>query len=647
VQGNVRAIDFTSVEVKRGRAEEEEANRAPASRGEETVMEDQLELVAMSLRGDQDEAEGVRKGLLMLQQFPEEKSREKGVPVKKVFTRSSLQETDYSSSLASPGSSDESKASESEDLPACPSDFVARLAMLESCVLPAQTWIFGSEMKARCVETWKAHNKGQLSISKDEVLDVSFHDFKSQGMDWIFGVKIGNHETRTMRFPGDLSLLRKSCGYFPFRNVHLFNARDPNFSLPDHIPGKQEEELVPLADVPLWREQTAHGKENSLDAIFQQLGASSTDMGGGEVEQHNLSNIWDDSGHDPDSSLPVITPTTDRSESTNTTTTLSEFFSNIHSRTPSSPALPDAPLLPPRAKSPFTDKPQTDSHPRPKDARADVSSSQSLLAHEPQGQEGGEAPRTIIVLRNEGQATERVGLGISISKPQPNGPAHVVSVHPQEAAGKSGLLQVGDLIHAVDGMSTWDLAVHVIDALLVGNPRSMVALAVTRGDEQESGTEAAQGDAERARLKQQVIQHMLDSNLISMHHLLLSGEFEVNQVIEHEQGKTALHMAVENDQVEFVDLLLKHRADPSLQTSSKQTAMTMAEALHSPAIKLLLEAYEADRRQTLQAQEDAARRSVMGATGGTSDDAPPRGFFRCLPCLGGSSCFVRTLDNAP
>lgn len=59
--------------------------RAPASRGEETgrrdgpgrssrqvltcpaVMEDQLELVAMSLRGDQDEAEGVRKGLLMLQ----------------------------------------------------------------------------------------------------------------------------------------------------------------------------------------------------------------------------------------------------------------------------------------------------------------------------------------------------------------------------------------------------------------------------------------------------------------------------------------------------------------------------------------------------------------------------------------------------
>ena len=181
-----------------------------------------------------------------LQQFPEEKSREKGVPVKKVFTRSSLQETDYSSSLgllssllscsiphlifpfllfshishfilsvsapllsssllfcsplfspvlvfsfvstrlvsshlvlshlisshlisshflslsspispswrlaASPGSSDESKASESEDLPACPSDFVARvcqllslllltavkLAMLESCVLPAQ-----------------------------------------------------------------------------------------------------------------------------------------------------------------------------------------------------------------------------------------------------------------------------------------------------------------------------------------------------------------------------------------------------------------------------------------------------------------------------------------------------------------------------
>ena len=31
---------------------------------------------------------------------------------------------------------------------------------------------------------------GQLSISKDEVLDVSFHDFKSQGMDWIFGVKV-------------------------------------------------------------------------------------------------------------------------------------------------------------------------------------------------------------------------------------------------------------------------------------------------------------------------------------------------------------------------------------------------------------------------------------------------------------------------
>ena len=44
--------------------------------------------------------------------------------------------------------------------------------------------------------------------------------------------QIGNHKTRTMRFPGDLSLLRKSCGYFPFRNVHLFNARDPNFSLP-------------------------------------------------------------------------------------------------------------------------------------------------------------------------------------------------------------------------------------------------------------------------------------------------------------------------------------------------------------------------------------------------------------------------------
>ena len=31
------------------------------------VMEDQLELVAMSLRGGQDEAEGLRKGLLMLQ----------------------------------------------------------------------------------------------------------------------------------------------------------------------------------------------------------------------------------------------------------------------------------------------------------------------------------------------------------------------------------------------------------------------------------------------------------------------------------------------------------------------------------------------------------------------------------------------------
>ena len=47
-------------------------------RGSAFDMEQQLEMVAWSLRGDQDEVAGVRKGLMMLQPFENDSELERG-----------------------------------------------------------------------------------------------------------------------------------------------------------------------------------------------------------------------------------------------------------------------------------------------------------------------------------------------------------------------------------------------------------------------------------------------------------------------------------------------------------------------------------------------------------------------------------------
>jgi len=120
-------------------------------------MEQQLEMMATSLRGDQEEAEGVRKGLLMLQP---------------------LQHNGGGALARSRGR--ETRSAEDVDadrvLGECPGDYLSHVAAIEDAMLEAGSWVSGAQgMNAVCVRPWPGSGT-QIALEAGDVIDISLMD---------------------------------------------------------------------------------------------------------------------------------------------------------------------------------------------------------------------------------------------------------------------------------------------------------------------------------------------------------------------------------------------------------------------------------------------------------------------------------------
>ena len=207
-------------------------------RGTALDMEQQLEMVAMSLRGDQDEAAGVRRGLLMLQPFEAPR-----VGASSADSEAERDQTVHSRQGPAPPRRPRSDPVESPrgapQVPACPTDHLHQIAAIESSVLkPSQvssTWTAGQGLTAVCVVPWAARTKGELSLEMNETLDMSFFDASCMEQDWWFAFKADKQQTgsRLWRFPQDLGVLRKQAGYFPSKCVRLKGVQIPGSTAAD------------------------------------------------------------------------------------------------------------------------------------------------------------------------------------------------------------------------------------------------------------------------------------------------------------------------------------------------------------------------------------------------------------------------------
>ena len=248
-------------------------------KGSALDMEQQLEMVAMSLRGDQDEAAGVRRGLMMLQPFENDgcgeqdrfpESGDQGYSPRmlsrgpsimtnagdpphspRMLSRQASADPAYSpDTLFRQGSGDQGyspqmlsrRASHETGVSprgmprasASPTDYLRHIAAMESSVLKpdqiSSTWTAAQGITAVCIAQWAARTSGELSLELNDTLDMSFFDASYMSQEWWFAIKADKQQqgaSRVWRFPQDLGLLRNQAGYFPSRCVRLVGAPQP------------------------------------------------------------------------------------------------------------------------------------------------------------------------------------------------------------------------------------------------------------------------------------------------------------------------------------------------------------------------------------------------------------------------------------
>ena len=313
-------------------------------------MEQQLEMVAMSLRGDQDEADGVRKGLMMLQPFESDSNRGEERNLEVHLRQGSRDHGISPQMLPRPFSSDSlSSPPDTPRIPACPPDYLRQIAAVESSVLKSDqvssSWTAARGITATCIVAWTARTNEELSISIGDTLDMSFIDASCMSQDWWFAIladKQHQSGSRLWRFPQDLGLLRKQSGYFPSKCVRLTgspapgnpqivvnspksefksSARHSTMTQPQAsaAPAMQfsfpilqrdpsiDPPLVPFVNVPLW---------------LPTWNKSSPKVGDGALRDTNRvtsqEHFQKDAKPEPEDfdSLPLITSTSDQSEET-------------------------------------------------------------------------------------------------------------------------------------------------------------------------------------------------------------------------------------------------------------------------------------------------------------------------------------------
>ena len=334
-------------------------------RGSALDMEQQLEMVAMSLRGDQDEAAGVRKGLMMLQPFQasadsdseyEQLASSRQIPpAQRLAAPSTSPQFGPRPSSSDPSCDPLASPRGAPQVLTCPTDYLQQIAVIETSVLKpgqvASTWTAAQGVTAVCVIPWSARTTGELSIELNETLDMSFFDASCMEQDWWFAVKADKEQTgsRFWRFPQDLRLLRKQAGYFPSKCVRLkgdkipgptvaevqrpsgqstaakaqktfehkpaarqtsLSPRLPAHSSPISFPVLQPDPtvdppLVPFANVPLWLPTWAKVSPRLGDDVPQ-----------GTPRDTPRDCTPRDRKRDSEESLPMITSATDQTDTT-------------------------------------------------------------------------------------------------------------------------------------------------------------------------------------------------------------------------------------------------------------------------------------------------------------------------------------------
>ena len=314
-------------------------------------MEQQLEMVAMSLRGDQDEVAGVRRGLMMLQPFEGD-------------VQNNGDQEQIAHDYLRQATKIESKGS--------PDDYLRKITEIESKVLKpdqlSSTWTAAQYTTAVCVCPWTATKKGELSLELNDTLDVSFLDSSDIVQDWWFAIKAdkphqSGSRTKIWRFPQDLGLLRQQSGYFPSKCVLIDTPQVPT-TMPCNLNSPKQENkppirhqnpkqtsagsvlefsfpilqrdptadppLIPFADVPLWlptwNKFSPRDKTFPVDKNFPVLDNVSPRDRTGHVRR----------GSEDFSSLPQLTSDAD-SQSDDTTFTASftavpssgNFYANV------------------------------------------------------------------------------------------------------------------------------------------------------------------------------------------------------------------------------------------------------------------------------------------------------------------------------
>ena len=292
-------------------------------------MEQQLEMVAMSLRGDQDEVAGARKGLMMLQPFENN-----------VDGELEREQSAKNCSASEEQNSDEILISQqgNPDISRCPKEYLRQILILESSVLKpdqnSSTWTAAQGITAVCIAPYSARTNEELSLELNDTLDLSFFDASCMAEDWWFAIiadKLQPSRSRLWHFPQDLGLLRKQSGYFPSNCVRLIGAPQApsaatsvtNVPRPEHkaatrtssvasAPAKTSPQfsfpilqrnptldplLVPFADVPLWLPTWSKVSPRN------------------KLSPRDKTSRWDKRRESEDfDALPLITSTSDQSE---------------------------------------------------------------------------------------------------------------------------------------------------------------------------------------------------------------------------------------------------------------------------------------------------------------------------------------------
>ena len=518
-------------------------------RGPAFDMEQQLEMVAWSLR-DQDEAHtrGVRRGLMMLQPF----SKEFGGDGERVHTSQSVPDAspmwNQSDSLRS--------LSDTQRLPVCPTDYLRQVAAIERVVLRPEdmssTWVSGEGITALCITPWSARASGQLSLQPNDVLDMSFFDSASLSQEWWFAVKAHKQhvdreqsDSRVWRFPQDLGVLRKQSGYFPSKCVRLVAAPQKQSSMPEQQPfvqnGRPETFPIlqpdPLNDPPL------------IPFANVPLWLP-TWSPRGEVPSR-------ESGE----SFPAITSASEHSQ---------ETFAMTAGTTPSASYL--------------------NLQEQGAIATADCSS-RNLSSEFPDC-------RTVQILRNpDALPGTAAGIGLQFARPRGQmGACHVLALKDDMPACKSGLVKIGDLIHAVQGIDIYNHTPEDITQLILGPPSTFVSLTVSSrkgkdgfatafSQEQVSGhiQEEKADDVGVRELAarstfQEVYQRIRAGDAQAVELDLKRGDLKADIVLESNSKWRPLHYASADGHRELVDLLITYGADLSAQTIHGATAPDIARA---------------------------------------------------------------------